>query len=59
MYPFETTDNLLLNPLIDLGPIHRPCTDPRNGSTRKSIQKGDRILSVNGKKGDAWLMAHA
>eukprot|EP00435_Cladocopium_sp_Y103_P015362 s2728_g3.t1 len=25
----------------------------------KAIQKGDRILSVNDKKGDAWLMAHA
>ena len=25
----------------------------------KVVQKGDRILEVNGKRGDAWAMAHA
>ncbi|CAE7479340.1 Tmtc4 [Symbiodinium sp. CCMP2592] len=25
----------------------------------KAIQKGDRILEVNGTKGDAWALAHA
>ena len=32
---------------------------PAPSGSRKGIQKGDRILAVNQKRGDAWLMAHA